>query len=276
MVANLTPSAALASCESALRQLLAFVLGRKYGSDWLTNVVTIEAFQTLQDRHDEEHKKRTKRGVAHIPKDPLEYAHFYQLVSIAKKEWLELEPALGKRSVTGALLDRFDDLRNTVAHSRDLLPFEADLLSGIAGEIRNRVAIFMSTTGPGGEHFARIEQVVDRFGNRVDGLATLETSNPSVSCEQELHVGDVVEFRARGTDPHGHELRWHLMVAPGGVDGHEVVGDEAELVWTVEPKHVSERSYAIVRLKSDSEFHRWSEGVDGMALFFYRVVPPHP
>jgi len=33
------------------------------------------------------------------------------------------------------LLRRFEALRNTVAHSRPVLPFEADLLSGIAGEI---------------------------------------------------------------------------------------------------------------------------------------------
>jgi len=66
------------------------------------------------------------------------------------------------------------------------------------------------------------------------------------------------------------------MVAPGGVDLAEVEGDEVELGWTVEPKHVSHRSYVIVRLESDSEFHRWSERVDGMTLFFYRVVRPHP
>lgn len=275
-MANLTPAVALASCEGALRQLLGFVLEQKHGIDWLTKVVKAETIVVWQERRDEERKKRTTRGVAQVSEDPLAYAHFYELVDLVKQQWNEVAPALGKKAVTGALLDRFDDLRNTVAHSRDLLPFEADLLSGIAGEIRNRVALFMSSKGPGGEHFARMEEVTDSFGNRVDGLATLQSSNPSIMCEQELHVGDVVQFRARGTDPHGRALRWHLMVAPGGVDLVEVDGDEVELSWTVESKHVSDRSYVIVRLESDSEFHRWSEGVDGMALFFYRVVPPHP
>lgn len=275
-MANLTPAVALASCEGALRQLVTFVLHQKHGSDWLSKVVKAETITAWEDRREEERKKRTTRGVAYIPADPLAYAHFYELVSLVNKNWNEVSPALGKKAVTGALLDRFDDLRNTVAHSRDLLPFEADLLSGIAGEIRNRVAMFMSEEGPGGEHFARIEEVADSFGNRVDGLATLQTSNPSVMCEQELHVGDVVQFRARGADPHGRALRWHLAVAPGGVDLAEVEGDDVELSWTVEPRHVSDRSYAIVRLKAAGDFHRWSEGVDGMTLFYYRVVPPHP
>lgn len=274
-MAHLPPHVALASCEAALRQLLAFVFERKHGTGWLTAVVDPVTAARWQERHAEEAKKRTRRGVASVPDDPLAYAHFYELVELLSKHWQEVAPALGKKAVTGALLDRFDDLRNTVAHSRDLLPFESDLISGIAGEIRNRVTLFMSEVGPGGEYFARIEEVQDSFGNTVDGLATLEISNPHVACRQVLNVGDVIIFRCRGTDPYGRRLRWHVSVAPGGVPEQVVEGDDVELTWTVERKHVSSRSYAIVRLVSDSEFHRWTEGVDGMALFFYEIVPPH-
>lgn len=273
-MSHIPPSVALSSCEGALRQLLALVLKQKFGADWLSRVASGERVSRWEARREEEQRRRITRGVASIPAEPLAYAEFYELIEIAKKNWSEVSPALGKKSVTGALLDRFDDLRNTVAHSRDLLPFEEDLLAGISGEIRNRVTLYMSTEAPSGEHFARIEEVTDGFGNRLDGLSTLSVSNPHLSCDQVLQVGDVVTYRCRGTDPHGRRLRWHLAVAPGGVDRIEMEGDEVELHWYVEPKHVSSRSYAIVRLVADSPFHRWTEGVDGMALFYYQIAPP--
>ncbi|WP_146081198.1 hypothetical protein [Pseudoclavibacter sp. AY1H1] len=255
--------------------MLAYVLEKKSGASWLQEAVSAETIAKWEARRLEEERKRTTRGVAAVASDPLAYAEFYELVGLVKKNWNDVAPALGKKAVTGALLDRFDDLRNTVAHSRDLLPFEEALLAGISGEIRNRVTLYMSTQAPSGEHFARIEEVVDSFGNRIDGVATLQTSNPYVQCDQVLEVGDVVTFRCRGTDPHGRGLRWHLAVAPGGVDQVIVEGDEVELRWTIEPRHVSSRSYAIVHLVADSAFHRWTEGVEGMGLFFYQITPPH-
>lgn len=232
-----------------------------------------------QERREVEVKKRTTRGVAAVPTGLLDYAEFHELVDVAKRHWNEVSPALGRKAVTGALLERFDDLRNTVAHSRDLLPFEEDLLAGIAGEIRNRVTLFMSTEAPSGEHFARIEEIVDGFGNRVDGLETLKSSNPCIVCEQVLNVGDVVKFRCRGSDPHGRDIGWNLYAQPndgrgGGVDG--AIGNDVELTFTVGPEHVSSQSYVIIRMVSDGEFHRWPEGVDGMTLFYYQINPPVP
>ncbi|WP_414122791.1 hypothetical protein [Corynebacterium nuruki] len=276
-MAHLPPSVALSTCETALRQLLTFVLSQKHGLNWLTAVVSADKLVKWQERKEVEAKKRTTRGVATVPPGLLDYAEFHELVDLVNKRWNEVAPALGKKAVTGALLERFDDLRNTVAHSRDLLPFEEDLLAGIAGEIRNRVTLFMSTEAPSGEHFARIEEVVDSFGNRVDGLETLKSSNPCIVCEQVLNVGDVVKFRCRGTDPYGRGIGWNLSIMPnghGGVDS--AIGNDVELTLTVKPEYVSSRSYVLVRMVSDAEFHRWPEGTDGLTLFYYQINPPVP
>lgn len=275
-VAHLPPSIALSSCENALRQLLTHVLSKRLAEDWLTEALPAATISKWEDRREVEVRKRTTRGVVAVPQGLLHYAEFYELVDLARKNWDDVFPALGRKVATGALLDRFDDLRNTVAHSRDLLPFEEDLLAGIAGEIRNRVTLYMTEQAPNGQHFARIEEVVDSFGNRVDGLATLEISNPNAGGQQTLGVGDVVTFRARGTDPHGRKLHWTLSVVPHGYDLDHAEGEDVELTWTVAPRHVSSRSYAIVRLVANSEFHRWSDGVDGSAAYFYSVTPPHP
>lgn len=240
----------------------------------LAAVVQPERVAKWNEKKDVERAKRQTRGTVAVQEDLLYYAEFYELVELCGTHWDLVAGAFAPKKVTMALLDRFDDLRNTIAHGRDLLPFEDDLIAGIAGEIRNRVTIFMSSQAPSGEHFARVEEIVDSFGNRVDGAATLTTSNPGIMCEQILHPGDVVTWRCRGWDPNGRALRWHVAVAPS--DNHEVSeveGGEVEVSWTVSESNISSRSYAIVRMKSDSDYHRWTEGVDGMALFYYQVLP---
>lgn len=274
-MANTSPADALSSCESALRQLLTYVLTEKFGAEWLSVIFSHEKLVALTNRHMEEAKKRTTRGVAVIPASLLDYSNFYELVNLAEKHWDLVSPALGKKAVTGALLHRFDDLRNSVAHSRDLLPFERDLLSGIAGEIRNRVTIFMSTQAPSGEHFPRAERITDNFGNAADVEAMLRFSNPHVQCEQVLHIGDEIKFLCRGWDPHGRPLTWRLRLLPSSSPViAEAAGDEVELSWRVDASNVSNATYAMVDIKSDSPYHRWAEGVDGLFLFCYRVEPP--
>ncbi|WP_172456977.1 hypothetical protein, partial [Nocardia farcinica] len=67
---------------------------------------------------------RTRRGVAEVDAPGLAYANFYDLLIIAKKHWDELAPALYKKAYTFPLLERFEQLRNAVAHNRTLLLFE--------------------------------------------------------------------------------------------------------------------------------------------------------
>ncbi|RPE79100.1 hypothetical protein EDF28_2916 [Curtobacterium sp. PhB137] len=273
----MAPALALASCESALRQLLDRVFVDRYGADWASTVFTVEKRAKLEELRDVERKKRHGRGVAVVAENLLQYTNFYDLRELVRKQWDLVAPALKDKAVITALLTRFDDLRNTVAHSRELLPFEKDLLSGIAGEIRNRITIYMSTQAPTGEFYARIESIVDSFGNEADAARTLVTANPPVKTGQVLHPGDVVTFRCRGWDPQGRTLTWTLTSYPLDPTADVTAdGDEVELTWVVTEKHVAQQSVAFVRMKSSGEYLRWAEGVDGMTLFYYRVDPPIP
>lgn len=80
-------------------------------------------------------------------------------------DWEALDGALGAKKEITVLRDRFEALRNAVAQSRELLPFEEELLSAIAGEMRNRVTIHISGQDPAGDYFPRIELVRDSLGN---------------------------------------------------------------------------------------------------------------
>lgn len=269
------PASALESCETALRQLLVYVLREKHGPEWMSVVFNEKQLAEFADRREYEQKKRMNRGVAVVSDTLIDYTQFYDLLVLAEKNWALVAPALGKKAVTGALLHRIDDLRNSVAHNRGLLPFEEDLVAGVAGEIRNRVTLYMSTQDEAGDYYARIEEVSDNFGNRIDGVETLEWANANLTTNLTLSVGQVVTFRCRASDPQGRTLTWYLETYPASY-GPAVVatGGDVELQWTVTTEHVSGKSSAWVKLVSDSPYHRWPDGNDGFAAFHYRVDPP--
>ena len=272
---HITPSSALESCETALRQLLVQVLAEKYASEWITKVFNEKQLKTFAERREYEQKKRTSRGVAVVSDALIDYTQFFDLMTLADKNWELVAPALGKKADTLALLRRIEDLRNSVAHNRTLLPFEEDLVAGIAGEVRNRVTIYMSTQDETGDYYARIEEVSDSFGNRLDGVATLRGSHPSVNTGVVLSVGQTVTFRCRGSDPQGRTLTWHFSTYPAGDRTLVVTGDEVELPWEVTAEQVSSQTSVWLKLTAESRYHRWAGGFDGFAGFNYRVDPPN-
>jgi hypothetical protein len=166
-VGHLEPTIALRTCERALRDLYTAAYPDAFGDGWLERIASAEKVARWEEKREVERKRREPRGVATVPDEFLAYAEFHELVAIAQKHWQPLQKALGEKAETLPLLKRFERLRNTVAHSRETLPFEDDLLSGIAGELRNRVAKYMSEQDPGGEYFARIEFAMDSFGHEA-------------------------------------------------------------------------------------------------------------
>ena len=273
-MAHLNSQQARTACETALRQLLSTVMADKYGPNWLTTLGEPRKVTRWQRSLTNEQTNRETNGVVAVSADLLCYTDFSELVNLAKKHWEDLQDALGDKEITGALLDRAVQLRNPTAHSRDLLPFEEDLLAGIAGQIRNQVTLYMTDKDPNGNHYARIEEIVDGFGNRLDGAATLKSSNPGVVCEQRLNVGQTVTFTCRGSDAQGRPLRWRMVSAPGQGPAVEGVGDEVRFSWIADMRHVGERARVLIYLEPESHFHRWEGRHDGLGLFYYKVNPP--
>jgi hypothetical protein len=269
-MAHLEPTAALTTCEQALRELYARAYTEAFGPGWLDLVATADRRNAWRAKREVERARRTRAGVAVVPEDELAYAEFWELCEIAEAHWAPLASALGKQKQMLPLLRRFESLRNTVAHSRPVLPFEADLLSGIAGEIRNRVTIHMIGQDPSGEYFARIETVVDSLGHEI--LADASSSATGFATDVTLRVGDVVHFTCHATDPHDRPIRWEIATVPGGA-GAVAEGADVELAWTVEDRHVSQSAAVVIAMTSDSLHHRIEGKVDGRVIFYYRVLP---
>jgi hypothetical protein len=254
--------------------LLVFVLQRRHGDGWLEKVSTEEQRTKWAAARENDRSGRTKRGAVDVPGGPLDYAEFREVLAIASDVWAELlTPALGKKASTMPFLSRVADLRNPVGHSRELLPFEQDLISGIAGDIRNRVTIFMSGKDPQGDHYPRIDSITDSFGNTTseDGPGTHRPVRTGLT----LNYGDTVTFQCRGTDPHGRLLQWRFMTLTSKTV-EPVYGDDVEMSYTFDsPQDSGERISVSIVMQSSSDFHRYGYG-DEIQDFHYRVLPPDP
>ncbi|GHE80209.1 hypothetical protein GCM10014715_39490 [Streptomyces spiralis] len=276
----MTPSVALASCERSLRDLLTIVLREKFGADWIRHVFEETDVAILRNKQETEQKRRTKRGVVAVSGNLIEYAEFTQLTRLINKHWEALNGALGAKKEITVLLDRFEALRNTVAHSRELLPFEEELLSAIAGEIRNRVTIHISGKDAAGQYFPRIELVRDSFGNSTETAVQNQPQLFSVATGTTLRPGDVVTFTCRAVDPQNRGLFWAFQT-PDGVrhtsdDPYGATfGEAVEWTWEVTDKHISGIAVLAVTLTSDGNYHRYgAAGYDSIVAFTYEVLPP--
>ncbi len=250
-----------------------YTYSRAFGTDWLTAVSNSGQRKTWAKRFQDEQGVRP--GAAMLPSEGLAYSDFNDLVVIAGKHWAPLEPALGPKEELLPFLVRFDQLRNSVAHSRGILMFEEDLLSGIAGQLRNQVTIFMSEQDPSGDYYPRIELITDSFGNQVapdPGASSFSGCDGVSRPNQVLRVGDTVEFDCIGTDPKDRELHWKVRSA-GFHEQSKVApsGAPVRLRWTAGT--TGEMCEVQIHLNSPSQYHR-HHGHDGLVCFVYRVLPP--
>jgi len=274
-MAALDPSVALNVCENALRELMRQAFQDAWGANWMTRVSTPEQRTRWAERvaADQAH---TRKGAAHVPALDLDYSQFYELLDFADKHWDRLAAALGKKATTFALLKRFEDLRDRVAHGRALLDFERELMSGIAGQIRNQVTIFMSSQDEHGDYYPRIDSVIDEFGHQLVGGTQIGDGEMMgmFQTKQILRPGQVVRFRCRGTDPQGRELTWRLSVnGPDSDTATASSGDEVVLAWEVQEADVRASIGAGIYVTSAGKYHR-CQGYDQRAHFMYSVAPP--
>lgn len=252
-----------------------FAYLNSYGSSWLEHIATSDKRDDWRCRAEEERRRRRTRGTLVIPDEGLAYANFYDLVKIANKHWQPLAPALGKKAELLPLLRRFDSLRNTVGHSRPLLLFEQDLLSGIAGQIRNQVTIFMSEQDPVGNIYSRIETITDTFGRRIESsVVEGELAGVEQTYNVILRPGDIVTYNCRGIDPQDRDLHWQLKANHNAVDhvtaqsGHDTV-----LTWHIGDRDVTESAVVEIYLSNAGRYQRFSY-FDHRAYFKYAVRPP--
>jgi hypothetical protein len=228
--------------------------------------------------------EKKRRDGAIVSEDLLDYAEFHHLGMIIRKNWEPaFRPIFEDKRRFEVSIGILEDVRNAIAHSRPLLQFERDLVSGISGQIRNQVTIYRTRKDPPTQHYSVIESVRDNFGQNPLAYST----TPYVP--QRLEVGDKVSFICQGSDERGREVEWLVRAAgpyPTSVRlsapiGPAVPGAEARLELEITEAHVSEALYVDVSLRAvGARFHRhpaestYSFFCDDSRTFLYAVNPP--
>ena len=246
----------------------------KYGPAWLSRVTTPEQREKWQGRYEQETARRP--GLVAVPSVGLEYSELYELIEIAKKHWEPLAPALGKRARVAPLLEHFERVRNTVSHSRDVLPFERDLMSGISGEIRNKVTLHMTSTAPDGDPYPRIESAVDSFGDAIEIRPQLQEIAGISERGLIIRPGDSITFTCTGIDALGRDLEWQLRShsSDASDSAESPSGHPAELTWHVLESDVSESAGVNIQMKAAGARYHRAGSFDHRVIFTYRVRPP--
>lgn len=228
------PLFALQAVESSLRLAIGSVLG----TEW-ERVPSVNMDQ-LRDRQAVDAKRR--RGTL-AADDLLAYLNFYDFREIIIKRWDDgFAQVFGSKRRTAVYLDTLESLRDSIAHSRPLLTFEAEMFCGISGLLRNQVTLYRTSDDPASQHYPVIESVRDHFGQtgQTYGAATVR-----------IEVGDQVTFACHGSDVAARELEWVIWSprmeydpftgtfygvlddpAPAKDDVLVVRGERVELTWS--------------------------------------------
>jgi hypothetical protein len=277
-MATLEPTLAIQTLEDALRQLMSYVYTNEYGAAWLEKISSQEQRDEWTHRAEQEQKKRGPTGAVAVPAAGLAYSDLKDLLGIVNKHWDPLKPALNNRGETRALLTVAERLRNTAQHGRQPLVHEADLLSGIAGQIRNQVTIFMNTQDTTGNFYPRIESVVDSHGHIFQGGPGRGDQISWVPTDFTLPVGQPVIFTCTAFDPQDRSLRIELVrgqMIEKVDEAHTSGGQPVTLTWVVQEADVNTQAVITVKLwTQDSKYHRWNSLGDAQVNFIYQVFPP--
>lgn len=257
------PSLAVQTVEIALRDLIRKVLGPDWGEK--------RGAPDLERLREKQEEDRKRRDGAIVNDDLLAYTELHSLTQLIDKNWESFKPALGDSARTKVFLGILADFRNPVAHSRQLLPFERELLSGAAGQLRNQVSLFLSCDDGSHQHYSSIESVTDSFGNIAGSFYDADRFHAGIR----LNVGDRLAFHCMATDPRGREIIWKLGI--GTSTRHEAIaetsGVPAELIWEVADNHVGEKRWVRISAAHAGRFHQ-REGFDDERFLTYNVNPP--
>jgi hypothetical protein len=297
------PTEALESIDTALRLVIRQVLG---SITWL-QARDAPSQQELSRRQTNDDKRRD--GVV-VSNDLLNYAYTRELTGVIESNWHQFEPVFSDEFRTAALFGIVNGVRNAIAHGRDLVPYERELISGIAGQLRNQVSLYRSTgADPSSQYYPLIESVKDSFG--TEG-ATLYPDRTHII---RLDVGQTVTFTGHAFNATGRTLKWRMFPLRGATIGISsdtqpqismqqyddafvkgdreaaeamveaeyplaAAGDSVSFEYTVEESDIGELFGIVVRIEADGKYHRhrstawFINDYDDSRVFRYAVNPP--
>lgn len=258
---------ALRAIETALRLSIFKVLE----GGWLTALGAPDISRLEANREAE----AKRRDGAVTSDDLLEYTETYELTQIVLRNWESFQVVYKDKKRTEMYFGVINDVRNTVAHSRELTVFEKDLLSGIAGHLRAQVSRFRNDLDDSMIYYPLIEKVRDGLGN--PGLLASEQGYEKPMAR--VNVGEELSFVGNAYSADGNPVIWKVQKTNSrhiSTEQDEVaVGDSVEFSYRFSEADVNEHLHFGVVISTPSKYHRYP-GADDVRYFHYQVSPPRP
>lgn len=276
------PTAALQSVETVLRTAINRVFE---GEIWLQAPGAPKKEDLVLKRTAEE---KRRDGVV-VSSNLLEYAEIHHLTAIIihQASWEKFKPIFEDKKRIEAYFEIVKDVRNAIAHSRTIVPYERELLSGAAQHLSNLLSLHGLSDDATQRYYPTIEDVVDSFGTAGRPLGKehwyaeyADTPTPR------LEVGQVVKFSGRAVSARGKDITWYWMTSLPNEIFPQIAeigtGLELNYEWTVTEKEVREYADYTVYIVSESNYHRHSAlylggnkvPADDARHFTYSINPP--
>jgi hypothetical protein len=258
---------ALKDTENALRDFISFVLSKTLGTNWeRTCGVSPDRFEKWEKRKTDE-AARQESGA--VDERLIYYADFYDLKTILQKQWQHFSPALGDWKTIEVMLSELEKLRDPDAHRRELLPHQKNLVLGICGEIRTKIARFRSKQETSESYYPTIEFIADNLGN-----SWKSGQKRQIRTGLTLRPGTELQFVVTASDPLGEQLEYAFSFDQGGFGNLLKWTHENTCSFLVIEDHVGKSFNANVSIRSKRKYHAHKD-FDDWVFFIYEVLPPH-
>jgi hypothetical protein len=266
------PTVALNMAETSLRHLIRELLGDNWRS--VPETPSTSSLERRRANAQESHPGRV------VSQDLLDYTYIKNLQNIYKQERDRFAQVFSDMDMFETMLQVLVNYRNTPSHANQLMPYEADLVSGAAGYITNQITLWRNERDDDVSHYPRILSVVDNWGVELTPNG-YDYSGGGNLFGNKLDVGQVVTFTCTASHPRGRPLKWYMHTGVRFMQFNtgyvqQVAGGESTLIqWLVEEEDVSTANHVIIWLVGESRFHRESEmGYDDQRAINYFVRPP--
>jgi hypothetical protein len=251
---------ALRLTENSLRNVIAEKLLERFGNNWIEKCgVTPERLQRWKERRDIE-RKSLSTGT--LENRLIYFADFTDLQTIITKNWDDFKLIFGEKKEFEVFLSTLEDFRNPEAHQRGLLPYQEQLVTGICGDLRTRIARFRSTKKTTQDCFPRIDNAYDNHGHSHD-----------TSAKPVLRVGDRIEVVVEASDPENLTLYYHFTVINGiNILETQEWSPTNSFILDLTQNHIGKELRIWYEIRSDRKYHASGRN-DDASDFVYIVLP---
>ncbi len=172
--------------EQALRDIIVFALNIKYGASWIDILKITDDRKNIWKQKMEEESKRLKGNI--LDNRIIYYSDFYDLETIIDKHWDDVfkEIFYDKKQLM-VFLEIISTYRVAIAHNRELLEHQKNLLVGISGTIRRLITEYKADKDSEDNYYPKFQSII------VNGMDIITPEGSIQLFNKKYHVGDEIE-----------------------------------------------------------------------------------